>query len=233
MAGKLVAHVGAQYMDREGLKGLKTPQPTDSWTPIPHYDLVTALEGQLRARGIAIVKEQFAVQKEKLFGVFDTDYQVTEEGGAAMGLRTSNDKSLALQLAIGYRVFVCDNMAFAGDLIALKRKHTANLDLHKEFAEGIGRYVRDYRRLQDDISCWKETQITPERAKTLIYDIFLQKIVPVRLFHPIVSSYQATLHQGQNLWTLHNAFTRHIQHLNPAPKFTATVKLGKFFERAA
>ena len=149
MAGKLMAHVGAQSMDREGLKALETPQPTDSWTPIPHYDLVQALEGQLLARGITIVKEQFAVQQAKLFGVIDTDYQVTDEGGAALGIRTSNDKSLALQLAIGYRVFVCDNMAFAGDLIALRRKHTGNLDLHKEFAEGIGRYVRDYRRLQD------------------------------------------------------------------------------------
>jgi len=231
MAGKLMAHVGAQSMDREGLKALETPQPTDSWTPIPHYDLVQALEGQLLARGITIVKEQFAVQQAKLFGVIDTDYQVTDEGGAALGIRTSNDKSLALQLAIGYRVFVCDNMAFAGDLIALRRKHTGNLDLHKEFAEGIGRYVRDYRRLQDDIQVWKDTPLPPERAKTLIYDIFLQKIVPVRLFHPIINSYKATMQQGDNLWTLHNAFTRHIQVLKPAPRFTATVKLGKFFER--
>jgi len=231
MAGKLIAHAGATSIDREGLQALETPQPTDSWTPIPHYELVQALEGQLRARGITIVKEAFAVQQAKLFGVIDTDYQVTDEGGAAIGIRTSNDKSLALQLAIGYRVFVCDNMSFAGDLIALKRKHTANLDLHKEFAEGIGRYVRDYRRLQDDIQVWKDTSVSHERAKTLIYDIFVQKIVPVRLFHPVINAYQAAMHQGQNLWTLHNAFTRHIHHLKPAPAFTATVKLGKFFER--
>src|SRR5262249_25748941 len=182
-------------------------QPTNSWTPIPHYDLVQALEGQLLARGIKIVKEHFAVQHAKLFGVIDTDYQVTDEGGAALGIRTSNDKSLALQLAIGYRVFVCDNMSFAGDLIALRRKHTGHLDLHKECAEGIGRYVRDYRRLQDDISVWKATPIPPDRAKTLIYDIFEKKIVPVRLFHPVIHSYQALMQQGQNLWTLQNAFT--------------------------
>jgi len=231
MSGKLIAHCGATLMDREGLKTLETPPATESWTPILHYDLVQALDGQLKARGISIVKEAFAVQKAKLFGVIDTDWQVTEEGGAAIGLRTSNDKSLALQIAIGYRTFVCDNMAFSGDLIALRRKHTGNLDIHKELAEAITRYVRDYRRLQDDIVVWKETPVTPERAKTLIYDIFLQKIVPIRLFHPVVSTYQATMHQGQHLWTLQNAFTRHIQKLNPAPAFAATVKLGKFFER--
>ena len=92
MAGKLIAHCGATLMDREGLQALETPPPTDSWTPIPHYELVQALDGQLRARGINIVKESFAIQKAKLFGVIDTDYQVAEEGGAAIGIRTSNDK---------------------------------------------------------------------------------------------------------------------------------------------
>jgi hypothetical protein len=207
MSGRLVAHSGAEYIDREGLRALETPPATDTWTPIPHYDLVTALEGQLKARGISIVKEQFAVQKAKLFGVIDTDYQVTEEGGAAIGIRTANDKSLALQLAIGYRVFICDNMAFHGDLIALKRKHTANLDLHTEFATGIGRYVNGYQKLQENVAWWKERTVSKERGKQLIYDIFQQKIVPVRLFHPVISTYHNNLHQGQNFWTLHNAFT--------------------------
>jgi Domain of unknown function (DUF932) len=186
MAGRLMAHCGAQYIDRKGLKNLAPPQPTDSWTPIAHYDLVQALEGQLKARGINIVKEQFAVQKAKLFGVLDTDYQVNEEGCAAIAIRTANDKSLALQLAIGFRIFVCDNMAFSGDLIALRRKHRGNLDLHKEFAEGIGRYVREYPKLQDNITWWKERTVSKERGKQRIYDIFRQKLVPIRLFHPAV-----------------------------------------------
>jgi hypothetical protein len=178
MAGKLIAHCGAEYIDREGLRTLETPPATDTWTPIPHYDLVVALEGQLRARNINIIKEQFAVQKAKLFGVLDTDYQVSEEGGAAIGIRTANDKSLALQLAIGYRIFICDNMAFHGDLIALRRKHTAHLDLHKEFAEGIGRYVREYSKLEENINWWKERVVSKERGKQLIYDIFSQRLVP-------------------------------------------------------
>src|SRR3977135_4438517 len=165
MAGRLIAHAGAEYIAREGLKLLETPASTESWTPIPHYNLVVALEGQLKARGISIVKEQFAVQKAKLFGVIDTDYGVTEEGGAAIGIRTANDKSLALQLAIGYRVFICDNMAFHGDLIAFKRKHTPNPGLHKGVAEGIGRYVRDYPKLQENINWWKERTVSKERGK--------------------------------------------------------------------
>jgi len=229
MAGRLMAHCGAQYIDREGLKALETPEPTASWTPIPHYDLVQALDGQLKARGINIVKEQFAVQKAKLFGVIDTDYEVNAEGGAAIGIRTANDKSLALQLAIGFRIFVCDNMAFAGDLIALRRKHTANLDLHRAFAEGIGRYVAQYPKLQDNITWWKERTVSKERGKQLIYDIFRQKLVPIRLFHPAVHDWEAA--EEKTLWRLHNCMTAHIKILRPAPAFTATLRLSRFFER--
>ena len=229
MAGRLMAHCGAQYIDREGLKALETPEPTASWTPIPHYDLVQALDGQLKARGINIVKEQFAVQKAKLFGVIDTDYEVNAEGGAAIGIRTANDKSLALQLAIGFRIFVCDNMAFAGDLIALRRKHTANLDLHRAFAEGIGRYVAQYPKLQDNITWWKERTVSKERGKQLIYDIFRQKLVPIRLFHPAVYDWEAA--EEKTMWRLHNCMTAHIKTLRPAPAFTATLKLSRFFER--
>jgi len=232
MTGKLLPHSGAQYIDREGLKVLETPTPTDSWTPIPHYELVTALEGQLKARNITIVKEQYAVQKAKLFGVIDTDYQVTEEGGAAIGVRTSNDRSLALQLAIGYRVFVCDNMSFAGDLIALKRKHTANLDLHTEFATGIGRYVQGYGKLQENIDWWKERLLNHDKVTRFVFEIFAQKIVPVRLFPLIAAQYQRERATTRtDVWYLYNLFTAQIKSLKPAPAFTSTLKLSRFFEK--
>jgi hypothetical protein len=235
MPGRLIAHAGAEYIDREGLKALETPQSTDTWTPIPHYELVTALEGQLKARNISIVKEQFAVQKAKLFGVIDTDYQVTEEGGAAIGIRTANDKSLALQLAIGYRVFICDNMAFHGDLIALKRKHTGNLDLHTEFATGIGRYVNGYQKLQENIDWWKERALNKEKVKQLIYDIFAQRILPMRLFHSVIRHVPETSTMNgmplMTYWWLHNVCTASMKTLKPAPAFTANLKLARFFEK--
>jgi hypothetical protein len=120
-------------------------------------------------------------------------------------------------------------MAFHGDLIALRRKHTANLDLHKEFAEGIGRYVREYPKLQDNIAWWKERTVSKERGKQLIYDIFTQRIVPLRLFHPAVSDWEAA--EEKTMWRLHNCMTAHMKTLKPAPAFTATLKLSRFFEK--
>jgi hypothetical protein len=66
---------------------------------------------------------------------------------AALGLRTSNDKSFAIQIAIGARVIVCDNLLLSGELIALKRKHTAGLDLIEELTAGVRRYELGYEEL--------------------------------------------------------------------------------------
>src|SRR2546423_165072 len=78
MPGKLITH-GVSKMTREDLQGIPTPEGSPTWTPISHYTLITALDGQLKARGINITHEEFSVQGQRLFGVMDTDYQVTEE----------------------------------------------------------------------------------------------------------------------------------------------------------
>jgi len=62
------------------------------------------------------MREEYAVSGDgmKLFGVLDLE--TTFDGCRfAIGVRNSNDKSMRLALTVGYRVFVCDNMAFHGD----------------------------------------------------------------------------------------------------------------------
>jgi hypothetical protein len=34
---------------------------------------------------------------------------------SALGIRNAHDKSMRLAMTVGYRVLVCDNMAFSGD----------------------------------------------------------------------------------------------------------------------
>ena len=77
----------------------------------------------------------------------------------------------------------------------------------------------------------ENTLLDDRQIKTLIYDIFERKIVPTRLFHPVAAEY-ASVYDNNSArttgWWLHNLFTNHIKHLQPAPKFRATARLGKF-----
>ena len=66
----------------------------------------------------------------------------------------------------------------------------------------------------------------------MIYDIFRRRLVPLRLFHPVVESWHMQLPDDQhssNEWVLHNCFTEHIKTLAPNVAMRATVRLGKFF----
>jgi hypothetical protein len=229
MAGELIAHRGAQIVTRAELEAFTPPPGTDTFKPVGHAELVATLTQVMQDRGLHIVREQFAVQKEKLFGMFDLEWQRMEEYGAAVGFRHANDKSMPMQIAVGARVFICDNMSFLGELIHT-RKHTAKLDLGVELDSAMYRYMQGWRRLVDDINVQKDTEIEERRAKTLIYDIFRQKILPLRLFPLVTEGYEvATTDQQGTGWILHNACSAPIKTLAPAPAFRATARLGKFF----
>ena len=125
-------------------------------------------------------------------------------------------------------MFVCDNMAMLGELITV-RKHTSKLDLGEEMDRAMYKYIQGFRRLQDDIQIWKDSPVEERGGKVLIYDVFKQKILPLKLFHSTVASWEAVTKEQSTAWGLNNCCTEHIKTLAPAPAFRATARLAKFF----
>src|SRR5229473_2511725 len=83
---------------------------------IDELDKVDHAFETLSFRQISVVREEYAVTGDgvKMFGVLDLE--TTFDGCRfSVGVRNSNDKSMRLALTVGYRVLVCDNMAFHGD----------------------------------------------------------------------------------------------------------------------
>src|SRR5205823_11029670 len=105
------------------------------------------------------------------------------------GLRTANDKTMSIQICAGLTVFVCDNLAFRGDLIALRRKHTSGLNLHEELAGAVLRFRDHFTRLVGEIDFLKERELSDVQAKALIHDAFAQRLMPVRMLPAVSESY--------------------------------------------
>lgn len=230
------SHANSELMTREQLMMIPAPLSTPTWRPIAHGDLLTAIDRQLRVRGVTIDAEQFALQREgaRLFAVLDLSLERTGEVCASMGIRTSNDRSLALEIAVGIKVFVCDNLTFSGDLIALRRKHTIRFDLNADISRAVDRYQGHLTALRQQIAAIQDTPISDEKAKGLIVDAFQQEVVPIRYFKPVTQTYfnpapDMTDVSPRTLWGLHNAFTRCVRQMAPAPAFEATTALGTFF----
>jgi hypothetical protein len=227
----LLTHCGAQRVTRADLARIAAPARTATWVPIKHSDLIEALHAELARCALQVREEQYAVQHQGtlLFGTLALVWDDTGETAAAIGLRTANDKSMALQLAIGLKVVVCDNLCFAGDLIALKRKHTAGLNLPSELARALDRYQAGLLTLRAGVHRLQATALPTQDAKAWFYDIFAQRLLPLRYFPQVVQTYHDVTvpRYGATLWALHNAITTHLQTLPPGPAFRATVRLGQ------
>jgi Crp-like helix-turn-helix domain len=104
----LMSHVDTDLVSREQLALVETPVEIRSFKPVPHTELIDTLEHVLKLNHIAIRKEQFALRGDglTLFGVLQLQYQDTPDGMAALGLRTSNNRTMSLQIC-GGAIGVC------------------------------------------------------------------------------------------------------------------------------
>jgi hypothetical protein len=233
---QLMTHCGSQKLTRDQLKSIPTPDGTETHRPLAHYCIVEALLETLAFRQIAVVRDEYAVSPDgmKLFGVLDLE--TTFDGCRfSIGIRNSNDKSMRLAMTVGYRVFVCDNMAFAGDFTPVLAKHTRRFSLLDALAIGVDRMQRTFEPMRRQVEAWKQTQIPDSEAKLVIYRAFVEGALEApkhlaRRVHELYFNPQMEEFAPRTMWSLQNAFTSAFKELDPIPQFKATAKLAPFLE---
>lgn len=231
----LVAHCGAKRIAREELKEIPVPEGTKTHQPLSHYEIVEVLEEALSFRHLSVIKDEYAVSVDgmRMFGVMDLSCGF-DAGNFSVGLRNSNDKSMRLALTAGYRVFVCDNMAFSGDFTPLLHKHTRNLELRDSISIAVDRIYRGFSRLESRIDSMKELLLTDNDARLIIYSAFVErriKSLPKHLLPVVHSKYFSPENDSfipGSLWSLSNAFTSAFKQLAPIKHFEVTARLGSF-----
>jgi len=230
----LLAHCGTRKISREELQKIATPEGTTTHQPVPHSKIVEALLETLSFRHLMVVRDEYAVSSDgmKMFGVMDLE---REFSGVrfSIGLRNANDKSMRLGLTVGYRVFVCDNMAFMGDFTPVLHKHTRRLDLMDVISIGVDKIQRNFEPLQNQIATWQAQRLEDNEAKLLLYQAFVEgKLQAPKSLLPVVHSHyfqpQHQEFQPGSFWSLSNAFTSAFKKLKPVRQFQATARLGDF-----
>jgi hypothetical protein len=235
---QLLAHSGASKIGREELKAIPTPLASATHQPVPHCEVVGALVETLGFRQISVVREEYAVSGDgmKMFGVLDLE--TTFDGCRfSVGVRNSNDKSMRLALTVGYRVLVCDNMAFHGDFTPVLAKHSKNLNLVDILTVGVDRMQRNFEPMRKQVEAWKGTRLPDERAKLVIYKAFVEGELDIpkhlaRRVHDLYFNPRVEEFAPRATWSLSNAFTSAFKELDPIPQFKATAKLAPFLEQA-
>lgn len=230
----LMLHAGASYVGRQDLLALPVPLPTETHKPVPHAEVVRAVVESLGLRNISVVRDEYAVSPDamRMFGVMeiDVDYSGVR---LALGLRNSHDKSFSLGITAGYRVFVCDNLAFSGDFTPVSKKHTRNFDHVEVIDNAVTRMQRCFDPMKRRIDAFHAHRLPDTSARDIIYRAFiadeldapkhLARAVHHHYFEPELPEFEP-----RTLWSLENAFTSALKVLEPIPQMRVTGDLARF-----
>jgi hypothetical protein len=236
MTATLLSRTGK--ISRQELQTVPVPPGTSTHQPLPHHQIVEALLETLGFRRIEVVRDEYAVSHDgmRMFGVLDLELGITGVR-FSIGIRNANDKSMRLALCIGFRVLVCDNMAFHGDFTPVLAKHSKHFSLVDAVSVGVDRMQRNFEPLAAHIELVRQTPLTDAAAKLIIYQAFVEGSleVPRHLARVVHKNYFDPMHsefEPRTVWSLSNAFTSAFSELDAVQHFRATAKLGTFLARA-
>lgn len=209
----LMLHRGAVEVDYDALKSVATPEATSSHVPIPHVAVLDMVKYSLGYFGHEVVEEHHALAEDgqRYFGLLNLrssygDYTDT------VGLRNSHDKTFPIGIAIGGRVFCCDNLSFSGDHV-IRRKHTAKAkrDLPGLVAEIIEPLKEQRQAQQLTFDRYKTTLLTDQSADHAILGMYREGIINVTKIPDVMKEWEEPSFEefkgDRNAWRLFNAAT--------------------------
>ena len=224
----LLLHCGAHAVDRAIIGATPTPEPTVTWTPLPHMALVQEVEQVLQSNGLSVVNEAHSLSHDgqRYFGLMEIQNSVIHQDYAwVLGLRNSHDKSFPAGIVAGASVFVCDNLSFSGE-IKIARKHTRFIlrDLPFLTERAIGRLMQRWHHQDQRIGAYKAKNLADSSAHDLIIRSTDVRACPPRRIPAILKEWRHPRHEefaARTLWTLFNSFTEVLKgNLNELPRRT-------------
>ncbi len=229
----LMIHCGGKTVDETELRQAPTPEANGSHFPIPHGVLLDRTLELIKEHGLEVRGGAHALhtpvkgpheglEGARYFGMLEVGAggdggSVTDGTGLApdyntvIGLRNSHDKTFSAGLVVGSRVFVCDNLAFSGE-VTMARKHSRNIlaDLPGLLSAAMGKLIEVRGFQAERIEAYKHTGIESRDAHDLILRGFRQKIVPATKIGKVMDEWEKPSHEDfepRTVWSLFNAFT--------------------------
>lgn len=214
------------------------PAKTESYTPIPHGQMIDVIRECMRNNNLPITSTKFVSSNSgnKMIGEFRFDQDDNELGGSVI-FRNSYDKSVAAAITIGSIVLVCSNGMIRGLQEAfLKRKHTGHADeeVYNYTQNAINHYAELHQSMRRDAELMKRVYIDKHIAASLIGEMFINDEVLTATQLGIVKkeidfSEHFKLVEGVgSMWNLYNWCTQSFKKSHPVDYLENHINLHKF-----
>tara|TARA_R100000900_G_scaffold146209_1_gene134865 strand:- start:362 stop:1135 length:774 start_codon:yes stop_codon:yes gene_type:complete len=250
MALGLMLHKGAELTTREEIKNFPTPEATVNektgrgFQPIPHEDLIGLTEMNLKKFGFEVDEQEYGITPDgnKFFGVMSLKNNEIlgpedKEFRRILGLRNAGDKSFASGLCIGSQVFVCDNMAFSGEIMC-NHRHTKNIlrNLPGLIYDSISKMGSAFDFQSRRIGKYKNTELTQEKLSDTVIELLKGGAINNNQVLEVIEEYKkpTVIHSTENkLWNLFNSVTERHKKLSPVEMCSRTQKLHRVLDVVA
>lgn len=208
----LILHRGGVVATAEQVSEVKTPQATETWCPVAHTDLILLVEREMTLKGLEIADRGFGLSENglRMFGVLSLR-SVAGDYTTTIGIRNSHDKSFPAAIALGSRVFVCDNLAFSAEVV-LARKHTVHIwrDLPGLVSTGVAKLVEAQVHQAARIEAYKGHNLSDSEAHDIVIRALDRQVAPITKVPAILEQWRKPVHdafQPRTVWSLFNGFT--------------------------
>lgn len=236
----LMLHCGANAATEVEVWEVPTPEPTKTWHPISHRLLIETILDQLTGLGYEAKQREYGLWAEgmRMFATFElfngtnaADYSLV------VGLRNSHDQAFSAGLAVGGRVFVCDNLAFSGE-ITIARKHTRWIerDLPRLASQAVGKIGALRVKQADRIAAYKTTEVDDRLAHDLLIRSVDSRVIANGTVPKVLAQWRKPAHEvfeERNAWSLMNAYTEVLKGSNALELPRRTTRLYGLFDQVA
>lgn len=189
---------------------------TRTFKPVHHQQVIEAIRTGINAVGMNVMSTEYVLANNgmRMFSAWELD-SGNSEICWALGLRNSMDKSMALGITAGTRVFICENLAFDGEFVELRR-HTKNLSVEElEFMayRAIKTLIVRLTKFQEWHLGLKQYDLSETDAKVLLVELITQNVFPASKFPRFHDLYFGGAY-NPTLWGLHEATTEVLKEAN-------------------
>ncbi len=213
----MILHCGGKAVTREMVEAVPPPSRTESYNPVHYGDAIDLMHIEAARLGMQIRSESYGLNKEgdQLFALLTLD-SGNPEHGLSIGLRQSYNKTLALGVAVGAKVFVCDNLCFSGSAFKVVRKNTVNVwpDFRNLLRAQITEALPTYHSLEADFGAMKETPVSLNRGYSVLGVMLGQELLTPQQASVAFGDWREPRHAEfgeRNVWGLYNSVTEGLK----------------------
>lgn len=209
-------------VSRAELDLVPVPDETNTYKPIPHYQLADLMltTTQDIIKDYVLIGENYGLARkgQQLFAClnFKGDHS---EMALSIAFRNSYDKSMTFGMAFGASVFICQNLALTGDIVVMK-KHTKTImeTLEDTVIANIYRAQKQYQKVIMDSETLRGRRMENIDAFQMMGVMFGNEIIGPRQLTVLKDEWLKPSHiefNSRNAWSFLNCTTEALKSAPP------------------